>query len=385
MLLARLAALVAAAAISSPTAAQDVPEGPGHGAFTTRIGFYDKSDGGDGNPFFDESLTVIEPVLIFDYNVSDKTSLSGTLSYDYVSSASIDRLSMYPAQSGASGDNFIGGDLAMLYKYSPDMRLGGHLGVATEYDYTSLAFGTNIAWDRQDKDATVSFSLNGFLDSIDVIRWNGVEEGSDDRTSLAGTLKWYQVLSPKAHGEFGATVSRQSGFLETAFNAVIVEDGVTVPTFPFENGALGFEINEELPDTRLRTALFGKARRLMTDSTSIELGGRIYNDDWGITAFDIEPRIYQNLIKDKLDLRLRYRYYTQSAADDYIESLTTPLAIPKFRTQDSDLADFDSNTLGAKLLWYLGSSNSLDFGVDYVLRSDGLDHVFASFGWRHVF
>lgn len=385
MLLARTALPLLAVALPTSLAAQDVPEGPGHGAYTTRIGFYDKPDSGDGNPFFDESLTVIEPVLIFDYNVSDKTSISGTLSYDYVSSASIDRLSMYPAQSGASGDNYIGGDLGVLYRYSPDVRLGGHLGVSTEYDYTSLAFGANVAWDRADKDATVSFSLSGFLDSIDVIRWNGVEEGSESRTSFAGTVKWYQVLTPRSHGEFGATISRQSGFLETAYNAVVVEDGVTIPTFPFESGALGFEINEELPDSRLRTALFGKARRLFTESTSLQLGGRIYNDDWGITAFSLEPRLYQNLVKDKLDLRLRYRYYTQSAADDFIKSLTTPLAIPEFRTQDSDLADFDSNTLGAKLLWYLGKSNSIDFGVDYVLRSDGLDHVLASFGWRHVF
>src|SRR5688500_18654786 len=72
----------------------------GHGSIEARIGYYHNDDGG-GNPFLDETETVIEPIVILDYNVTDRLALTATLSYDLVSSASIDRLSRYPEQSGA--------------------------------------------------------------------------------------------------------------------------------------------------------------------------------------------------------------------------------------------------------------------------------------------
>jgi len=78
---------------------------PGSGSVTLQLGYYDRDDSqGSGNPFLDESLTVIEPVVLFTYNVSEDTTWFGKASYDWVSSASIERLSNFPTQSGASGD-----------------------------------------------------------------------------------------------------------------------------------------------------------------------------------------------------------------------------------------------------------------------------------------
>ena len=64
----------------------------GHGSVTFGLNYYQNSAHGDGNPFLDEALTDIEPVIIFDYNVTDRFSINGDLSYDYVSSASLKRL-----------------------------------------------------------------------------------------------------------------------------------------------------------------------------------------------------------------------------------------------------------------------------------------------------
>ena len=85
--------------------------GGGSGFVGFRIGVYHNDDDVEGNPFLDEELTVIEPILIFDYNVTDDTAFWGKLSYDYVSSASIDRLSRFRRQSGASGDYYFGLDV----------------------------------------------------------------------------------------------------------------------------------------------------------------------------------------------------------------------------------------------------------------------------------
>ena len=59
--------------------------------------------------------------------------------------------------------------------------------------------------------------------------------------------------------------------------------------------------------------------------------------------------------------------------------------IEKERTQDSDLGDFDAHTLGSHFTWFRSESTTWDFGVDYTDRSDGLNHLTATIGWRYSF
>ena len=353
----------------------------GNMSIAVQIGYYDRDDSGDGNPFLDEDLTIIEPVVIFDHNVSDDFGYSIKLSFDNVSSASIDRLSNFPNQSGASGDTYFGGDFSFRHRLSDSSDVGYHVGFSKEYDYTSFKLGGKLAFETPDQNRKLTFSLDGFFDQIDIIRFDGSEPGSDDRTSVAGTVRWYQILSPTIHGEFGLTLSQQTGFLETAYNAVVVEDPMLSPNPNLANMARGLEITEELPDDRLRTAVFGRVRKLVRSGTAVELGGRYYSDDWGIDAFTLEPRLYQSLT-DKLRLRLRYRYYQQSQSKYFEEQF---LSAKEFRTQDSDLGDYDTNTIGLKFIWDKTQHHTFDIGVDFATRSDGLDHVFASIGWKHTF
>lgn len=348
----------------------------GHGFVEIRFGYYNNDDGGDdGNPFLDEELTVIEPIIVYDTNVTDKLSLWGIFSYDDVSSASIDRLSNFPEQSGASGDNYFGLDLGFRYRVDPDFRYGGSLHLSTEYDYTSIGVGGYVAHDYFDDNTTLKFALNGFFDQIDIIRFDGSEDdGTDNRTSFAATGTWYQILSPVMHGEFGATIGHQTGFLETAYNSVFIEDptGMAPPT----------EVTEELPDTRTRFALYGKLRRHVGYGTALGIGGRLYTDTWGVTGISLEPEVHKWLVKDRLAARLRYRYYTQTAADDYSERFTT---LPEERTQDSDLGDFDSHQFGIRLDYYVSPRVRLDVSADQVFRSDGLDQTLGSLGMTWTF
>jgi len=399
VLLARLAALLIPLGLALPLAAQapdpsSAPAGeasgveelpstaigtPGDQSLITRFGFYQNGDNGDGNPFLDEALTVIEPVIVFDSIVSETFGYALQLYYDYVSSASIDRLSKFPEQSGASVDNYFGGDLSGRWKVGDDWTVGGHAGYSTEYDYDSIGFGANASRDVAGKDATIGISLNAFYDDIQIIRFDGKEEGNDTRVSFSGTASWYQVISPTLHGSVGLTLSTQSGFLETAYNAVVIEDPLAPPNPNLDNNARGIEITEELPDDRLRIAFFGRARKSLEVGRAVELGGRIYNDDWGITSFAVEPRWYETLIPGELEGMLHYRYYYQTEADYYEEHF---FASEEFRTQDSDLAELDSHTLGGRLTWYFGRQNSVSLGFDYVIRSDGLDQIISSIAWE---
>ena len=363
----------------------------GHGSVTFGLNYYKNGDNGDGNPFLDEALTDIEPVIIFDYNVTDRFSINGDISYDYVSSASLERLEEYGDQSGATGDYYYGASLGGTYKLEPDLRIGGNLSFSTEYDYTSIGLGSFVARDLNNKNTTLKLNLNAFQDTIDIIRWNGEQqEGTDDRTTLSLTGNWYQIITPTTHSELGISATHQSGFLETAYNFTVMEfEGSNAREFDaddwrLDQTAIGRIYPEELPDTRTRGSIFGRVRTSLSPATAIEIGGRLYADSWGIASVTIEPRLYQWLIEDKLSARLRYRFYAQTAADDYSAhfEMEDP---PTFRTQDSDLGDFTANGAGIKFSWYVSETLRFDVSGDYILRSDGIDQVLGGAGFNWAF
>lgn len=366
----------------SQTDAQKV----GHGRLELRVGYYNNTDGlSDGNPFLDEELTVVEPVIYLDYQMSKKTRWWTKLSFDIVSSASIDRLSKFPEQSGASGDYYIGLDTGIKRSIDDHHRYGLWVHGSAEYDYKSFGIGGDYAWDAADRNSTMRLHGNLFVDSLDLIRFNGMEDGSDTRSSLSLGLTRYQVFNPELHGEFGATLTYQDGYLGTPYNAVVLEDPADPPNPNLYNQARGTEIAERLPDTRTRIALHGRLRRSFTDHTAGEIGGRLYTDTWGITSVALEPRLYQWWVPDKLRARMRYRYYTQTAADDYREHFFPADATRQYLTQDSDLGKFNSHTLGLGLTWFTSPNTHWSFGADYVSRDDGIDQYYASIGYTWDF
>jgi hypothetical protein len=354
----------------------------GHGSVSINLGLYNQLDKGDGNPFLDEELTVIEPVVIVDYGVTDRLGSTVTLTYDHITSASIDRIDGRSKRWGGADDTYAGGDVALRYQATGQVLVGGHLGYSVESDYRSLAFGGNVSLGRVDQDATVSLQLDGFSDRVDINRFDGSDEGTERRSTGSATVTWYQVFTPRVHGEFGVTGTAQAGFLETPYNSVVLEDAALPPNPDLDNRARGVEIPEQLPDRRYRGALFGRVRRWMRTGTALELGGRVYADTWGIGSASVEPRWYQNLWSPDLTMRLRYRYYAQSAARDYGDRFTR---VTEFRTQDSDLADFTSHTVGGKLTWEASRAHRFSLGGDYVARSDGLNQTFFDLGWTWSF
>ena len=384
MLLRTLALGAALCVAAGGARGQSAEPEPGDGRVQVHVGLFDMPDSGDGNPFLDEELTVVEGIVIYDYQLNEELGISTQLTYDFISSASIDRLSKFPDQSGASGDYYAGADVGFHHALSDQRDFSWHVGGSVEYDYVSIGAGASYSLEAPDKSSSWTYSLETFFDSIDLIRFDGTEDGTDDRTSVAATVSHYRILNPKTHGEVGLTLSNQSGFLETAYNAVVLEDPGLPPNPNLANGARGIEITEELPDSRTRGALFGKLRRFLGPGQSVELGGRLYSDSWGVNSIAIEPRYYRSLSDDLL-MRLRYRYYTQTEADDYGDQFLQAAGTPDERTQDSDLGDFDSSTFGARLDWSSSDSSSWSLSADWVLRSDGLDQLLVGVGWNKSF
>jgi len=345
-----------------------------------RFGYYeqDDEDGLAGNPFLDEDATVLEPVLLVEQEVSEDTRVSGKFSHDYVSSASIARLDNYPSQSGASADYYFGIDLGAQTKVQDDFTLSGNARYAIERDYRSAGFTVGLRWESPDRNTALGASVTGYYDTVIKIRFNGANDGSSPRRTLSFDLDAYRVLTPWLHAEGGYTLSRQWGFLATALNAAVIEGPGTRPNFFLTNAFPGVEVEEDLPGLRIRHALWGRIRGLL-GPVALELLLRGYVDSWGVEAFELQPRAFVWLLEDLLRLRLGYRYYRQSRARYHRDHFTE---VRYHRTQDPDLAAFDSHTAGAQLALFLGDRFRLDAAIDYVWRSDDLDQLRTSAGLR---
>jgi hypothetical protein len=333
--------------------------------------FYSQKDNG-GNPNLDEDMTVLEPQILVNKALSDRWMGSAKFQADIISAASIEKGKRFPpnTQTGASGDKYFGVDLGAFYAWSDQTTIGGGATTSTEYDYKS--FGGYLKWthDTASRNDTFLVRLGAYQDTLDIILFNGLGGSTDDRTSISLGLGWTHVLGPQTLGTLNWDLTSQSGFLSTPYNSVV---------------AAGTEVQEILPDSRLRNAVHARVRHLLWDNLAVEPGLGAYFDDWGATAFNFEFMVFWEAMPGALIVRPWYRFHSQTEVDDFLSTSAT--TIPEFRTQDSDLADFTSHTVGVKLILprIFGGAQEFEVGVDYTMRSDDLDSMSLSAGWQWRF
>jgi hypothetical protein len=101
-----------------------------------------------------------------------------------------------------------------------------------------------------------------------------------------------------------------------------------------------------------------------------------YFDTWGVRAIGAEPRVEQRLTPS-VAVRLRYRYYSQSAADFYQPVYTdAEVTETSLKTADVKLRDFDTHTIGVaiRLLGDTSTDWSVLMGYDrYLETNNGLN------------
>jgi len=335
--------------------------------------FYDQSDGG-GNEHLKEDMTVLEPQILVSKAIGEKWTGTVKLQADIISAASVDKRYRFApgTQSGASGDKFFGIDAGAFYAWSDQTTIGAGVSFSTEYDYRSLGAYAKWTYSTASKNDTFVVKASGYFDTLDLILFDGSEPGTDDRRSLSLGLGWSHVIGPRTVGTVNWDVTSQSGFLSTPYNSVV---------------AAGTEVQEVLPDSRLRNAFHVRVRHLLVDDLAIEGGLGAYFDDWGATAFNVELAVHWEAIPEVLILRPSYRFHAQTEVDSFVSDGAT--SIPEERTQDSDLASFTSHTFGLKAIFpharFLSDDMELEIGLDFTIRSDGLDSFGVTVGyvWRY--
>jgi hypothetical protein len=320
-----------------------------------------------------EQATIAQPMALFRIRQGRHIQHTVVIPVDVVTAASPDALDSI---SGASRRNESAGvDVTTTIDSGVNdyaIRLGGH------FEEPLRAFSWGGGWTRHlaEDNATVTLSGNATFDYFDNISQEGLTDGQRSRISVNGNLGGSQILSPTTlvDGSYGYTY--QTGLLEQTWNAV--PRGIQKPP-----------LGEKFPHLRHRHAFFGRLAQIIPlTRTTLKLSYRYYVDDFGLSAHTVELRAYQYLTR-WLVVRGSFRRHIQTAVDFYTEDASRLMEEPLSpRTSDSDLAAFDADELGVKLMivpgrlpWAWLRPHSFALSYQRYTRDNGLSMDVLGIEW----
>lgn len=296
-----------------------------------------------------------DDILTIDAGVSAYTSASSSNVNPFDGGNSADA---YQASSGASsGDTWT--NITGNFTHSSDDRnkiWSAKASVSSEYDYFSIGFGGSYTWLFNEKNTELSISGNAYLDSWKTIYPVELRPGAaygdsnynpqftafdkTGRNSYSLGFGFSQILSKKLQGSLALDLVQQQGLLSTPFQRVYFSD---IPDSYFENFQLADDV-ERLPDTRFKIAVGGRLNYYINSIFVFRSYYRYYTDDWGITSHTASLEVPVKL-GDKFTLYPSYRFYNQSAADQFA-AYEQHLSTQKFYTSDFDLSKYYANQFG---------------------------------------
>ena len=211
-------------------------------------------------------------------------------------------------------------------------RASGSVYTSFESDYTGRQVGVTLSRDFNRGNTTLSMGVAHGFDTITPDVDEGQQVETQDRNTEDLTLVWTQTVTPKTLTQLGFEATWVHGFQSNPYREVY---------------AGGTRVPERHPDRRLRQAVFGQVDRYLMSRASVSLGGRFYNDDWGVKAGTFDARLNQ-YVGEHLIVRYRYRYHTQSAASFHRDIYESTNGVDGYVSGDYKLDDFDSNLFGVK-------------------------------------
>ncbi|MGJ5641240.1 DUF3570 domain-containing protein [Formosa sp. S-31] len=355
----------------------------------------------------DEKLTDITPTFVVAVPLNSDDVLTvdaGISAYTSASSSNINPFdgnkpaSPFSDSSGASrSDTWVNGTVA--YAHSSDDRnhiMGGHVSVASEFDYFSIGFGGSYTYLFNEKNTEIGVKANVYLDtwnpqypielrpgfSYSNIAGEGTynpykyEKFSDlGRNSYSLSLSFSQILNKNLQVSVFADIVQQKGLLSTPHQRVYFEDE---PDFYIDDFQLADDV-ERLPDSRFKIPVGARLNYYINQKLTLRTYYRFYTDDWGLVSHTASVELPFK-INDKFTVYPIYRYYTQTAID-YFAPYEEHVSTEDYYTSDYDLSEYNSNQFGAGFnytdiftsfsIWKFGLK-SIDFRYGHYSRSDGL-------------
>jgi hypothetical protein len=318
----RARTVLAAAAVTLCLCAVLSGRAHGQSVLSMRGGYYKERSTRVTQPMFDAQLQV---------TTDDRIDVHGLV--DSITSAS-------PAAGSATQFTERRYEAGVGYTRSLGaLRLGGSFRHSRESDYFSSYGAFRAELDLAQKNTTLALTVGRGFDTIT----DGVSGGGREEELQVGltSLSLTQVLGARLVGFTTIDVADLHGYQANIYRRVLGGD-LPAP--------------ERVPDFRLRGAVLVGVRAFVPATATTLFGSyRLYGDDWGIVAQTLEARVNEELTPG-LDLRLRYRFHVQGAADFYQDVYSrAQLENPAVSiTEDQKLSAFSTHTVGVQVGAALG-------------------------------
>jgi hypothetical protein len=204
--------------------------------------------------------------------------------------------------------------------------------VSSESDYLAQQLGARYNRDLDDH-LNLSIGTSWGWDRIDPLDDDDTSTGSAHKATIHADAVATRVLSPTTLLRVGVEYNVVSGLQHNPYRNVYAGGG---------------PVAERHPDQRERRDVFLKLNQYLSNRSSVKLGYRLYNDDWGITSHEVGPTLSQYVSRGA-SVRWSYRWYTQTSASFYRAEYASPDGIDGYRSGDYRMSALSSHLFGAAL------------------------------------
>jgi len=309
---------------------------------------YHRYDGG--------GVTIDGPSLLVRKKFREKYAVNASYYVDMVSSASIDVVttaSPYSEQRDEYGLGFeyLRGKITYRAGFSN----------SRENDYEANTARVSISQDFFGDLTTVSLA---FARGWDEVFRRGDENFADRVDRRVYGVDVSQVATKDLILGFSWETITEEGFLNNPYRQVRYLD-------PGEDRGFGFQF-EQYPRTRTGNAAAVRGRYFLPYRAALQGEYRFYTDTWGIIGHTAELS-YTHPWREKWVFDVRYRFYTQNAADFYAD-LFPRRDFQNFLARDKELSTMTSHAIGAGATYQLDlpalrflEKSAITFKFDYML------------------
>lgn len=319
----------------------------------------------------DDHVTVVTSQGGATVRFDDQDALGARVIVDVVSAASVDVVSQ---ATRAFEETRVEVDFDLSYGLTGDLTSTLGVRASFEPDYQSTGGWLALTQELAGGD-TVGFARYGLtLDTVGRVD-TAYHDWSRWLATHAGEIGVTQAIDARTlvRGVYSLTV--QDGYMEKPYRHVPLftaasldqarADGVALGLDTFDDYRLPEKPAEEVPDLRVRHALFLRGlRHVAALRGSVRLDYRFYVDSWGMTAHTVEAAVVAGLGRG-FTLEARERAHLQTPVSFWERTYVVEEgSVPRWRSVDRELAGAMSSTSTVGVAWRRGGfAVYLDAGV----------------------
>jgi hypothetical protein len=308
---------------------------------------YHRYDGG--------GVEVDGPSILVRKSFTGNLSLNANYYVDSISSASVDVVSSASPYTEERTET----SLSMDYLHNKTL-MSLAFTRSDESDYQAETGSVAISHDMFGDLTTVSL---GYAVGNDDISRNGDSDFSDTLTRQNYRIGVSQILTRESILDIDWETITDEGYLNNPYRAYRYLDPLSERGYSF--------LPERYPSTRTSNALALRLKYYLPYRAALSGEYRYFNDTWGVSANNVEIAYTHPLLDDWV-VDVRYRYYTQNAADFY-NDLFSRQDEQNYLARDKELSTFQSHTIGFTASydfnttkWQLIDKGSLNFSLDLI-------------------